>query len=242
MASIIILLSYVAVIAPYFIWQHYRQSIRSVYQGKALITMIFKSEFDGNILYAFFQVPGLKAPLMERIPNKYTGDLSKLFTAVNVVVKKRTFGGAWIESIEFEEGHPEPVERLKTEGLLITAYYMFAGLMIAILSASWTFGHVGYFLSASALACAGFCMNRYRFKPSDTVGESRFLGVFKFGKGKTGLIVAGFVLAALTIACFWTPSFLMIFPGITLAFETGGIAALIATARDTGKKATPPAA
>lgn len=206
-------------------WLRWRKSVTTVFEGNALLTHTYKSELPSKNCYAFISVPGIKKPLMTDISHA-TYDAKSDAQWVKVRVLKRPFADVWIDTITWSDGTKEQVER-KFEGLFVSIAFLFGGMLSLVLGAHA--GHAGLFLGAAMLAMGGVSANLFRFKSSDLSKDTAItlLAFVKVGKGAIGLSIATLVLTVATIACFWTPSFFMIFPGINCAWELGGMCALL---------------
>ena len=90
--------------------------------------------------------------------------------------------------------------------------------------------HTGLLALAFAIVSVGFLFNYFgnpALKQAAPALEScRLLGFIPLGSGLPGLYLMTVVALALTVVCFWDASFLMLFPGLNIAIELGGVTAI----------------
>ncbi|HEY9787015.1 MAG TPA: hypothetical protein V6D17_16605 [Candidatus Obscuribacterales bacterium] len=233
MMTLYVVAALAVLIVPAFAWGWWYRGKQVVYMGEARCLLFTRTVFERPRKYAlaFVEVPGHGTLLAELSVER--ANSQEMVLPVSVTVTRRPFMKPEIESLAFEGAAPEPRDKTY-DGLALSAYYFIAGMLGVIWAGGFAqpgmelMQHFALYASALSLALSGFSIN---FLDKEKLGdiskaETRALGI-PLGKGNAGLLVLGVLCLVGTVACFWTPSILILIPGLHCAFALGAVVAIL---------------
>lgn len=220
-----------ALIVPFFLWLRWRQSLATVYKGSATVSDKFRGAGPSGDWAVVLNVPGFGIHVVH--VDKSRADKLDFLSQASVTLNKRAFSKPFVDAFCLQDDAPRAAGD-KFNGLYMAGYYLAFGLGVAIASMELTGGMSHFWLGIMALsmACAGFVVNLFRFSKEDAakVGDAKFLGI-RLGKGRGSLYAMALLTLVATVACYWSFTFLILFPGLHMAFAFGAVMGILLRGR-----------
>ncbi len=225
-----------AFVVPPLLWSRWHGSKKIVYQGEAQCLATTKTVFDhGKYAFVSVAVPGY-GWLLAQISDARARAMSELpmSVPVQVTVTQRIFSKPQVESIAFA-GDPAPETPANDfDGMFLSVYYFFFGLVAPYgilklaMPDSALMQHVGLYVAALGFAAAGFVANYLSKQPLGDISDAKASAFgIPLGKGKKGLLATFALCLVGTTLCFWTPTILILIPGLHCAFALGAAIAIL---------------
>lgn len=220
-----------ALIVPLFLWLRWRHSLATVYQGNALVSDKFRGAGPSGEWAVVLDVPGHGNHIV--YVDKKRADRLDLFSRATVTLNKRLLSKPFVDAFSLQDDVPRTAGE-KFNGLYMAGFYLMLGLGAAIASIQLVGTMSQFWLAfmALSLVAAGFVFNLYRFSKEEAAktGDAKFLRL-PLGKGRRSLFAMAAITLAATVACFWSFTFFILFPGLHMAFGFGAVMGILLRGR-----------
>ncbi|MBZ0184919.1 MAG: hypothetical protein K8F91_01615 [Candidatus Obscuribacterales bacterium] len=233
MTLLLILALAALAVVPWAVQLLYLDTGKVVFQG-VLTPDINKLDDIGlrtGTRYCWFIIPKLGRLLAEISAEKY--ELLNLSSPqATVTVVQYLFGQPKIESLLWQNETETQSADQSNKGLLLSAFYLLAGLVMLALSAKGTaqgsdFGQLASYWSAGSLVLSGFVLMLYDQRKFDLSKASTRILFLPLGTGRASLVLLLSICIVATIACFSSVNLLTLILGLNTAFATGSLAAIL---------------
>lgn len=199
MTEAIVVIPWIALAIPVLIYYIWLKSESVLYSGVGILQGATKYvPQTGSIAYVFVKIPMREEPVRAELDKRRVVNLGPAEIPVRVQVRRRIFGSVWISLILLQPGQRALRGSAPTAGVLISIYYLLAGVLLLLLDVGWA---SGLSFAVSGLSNSTFSLTKLR--PGDLSNE--LLGILGAFLVLLGIAVFGLFQHKSAIGMFLGP-------------------------------------